>query len=60
LEPTVKRWWSLLRTPLSLIKEDDGTYTMFFTAFKSYKDSSSFGCVSKVNLKIDLKINYKN
>ena len=27
-------WWFEFRTPLSLIREDDGTYTVFFTAMK--------------------------
>jgi hypothetical protein len=53
LEPTVKRWWSMMRTPLSLIKEDDGTYTMFFTAFKKY-GGLTFGCVSKLKLEITI------
>ncbi|TVR56830.1 MAG: hypothetical protein EA426_13195 [Spirochaetaceae bacterium] len=27
------RWWGLTRTPLGLIEEDDGTFTLFFTAY---------------------------
>ncbi len=52
-ETATKKWWNLLRTPQSLIKESDGTYTMFFTAYKNYKDGSVFGHVSKLKLKID-------
>ena len=33
------KWWTMMRTPLSLIKEDDGTYTMFFTAYKNYAET---------------------
>jgi hypothetical protein len=47
VEPKVKKWWRMLRTPLSLIKESDGTYTMFFTAFDAH-----FGTLSKVKLKM--------
>ena len=50
LEPTVKRWWSMTRTPLSLIKETDGTYTMFFTAFKD--QPRRFGMLSKLTLRL--------
>lgn len=53
LEPHITKWWSLMRTPQSLIKEDDGTYTMFFTAYKLYPDGLSYGCVSKLKLKIN-------
>lgn len=51
LEPTVSKWWIALRTPISLIPEKDGTYTMFFTAFKDY-DGLSYGVVSKLKLKL--------
>ena len=47
----MKKWWTALRTPISLIKEKDGTYTMFFTAFKDY-DGLSYGVVSKLKLKL--------
>lgn len=50
LEPTVKRWWADMRTPLSLIKEADGTYTMFFTAYKN--QPKKFGMLSKLKLKL--------
>ena len=53
IEPVVKKWWTALRTPISLIKEKDGTYTMFFTAFKDY-DGLSYGVVSKLKLKLTL------
>ena len=53
IDSVSKRWWSSMRTPLSLIKEDDGTYTMFFTAFKNYDDRQRFGCVSKATIKIE-------
>ncbi|MDR1224261.1 MAG: glycoside hydrolase, partial [Tannerella sp.] len=52
LEPKVKKWWRTMRTPLSLIKEDDGTYTMFFTAFKDYPGQPTFGTLSKLTLKV--------
>ena len=51
LEPTVKRWWSWMRTPLSLIKEPDGTYTMFFTAWRG-APPSVFGMLSRLTLKL--------
>jgi len=51
LEPTVKRWWSWMRTPLSLIKEPDGTYTMFFTAWRG-SPPNVFGMLSRLTLKL--------
>ncbi|KAA6300169.1 MAG: hypothetical protein EZS26_003685, partial [Candidatus Ordinivivax streblomastigis] len=51
IEPAVKRWWSTTRTPLSLIKENDETYTLFFTAFKSDKNGR-FGALSKLTFKV--------
>jgi len=32
LDPVEKRWWKQMVTPLALIEEKDGTYTLFFTA----------------------------
>jgi hypothetical protein len=54
IDAVTDKWWQAMRTPLSLIKEDDGTYTMFFTAYKEYGDGLQFGCVSKAKLKITL------
>jgi hypothetical protein len=48
MTPPLKPWWRNMRTPLSLIKEDDGTYTVFFTAF--IKDSP-FGGLGKVSVR---------
>ncbi len=31
-------WWSEFRTPLGLIEEEDGTYTLFFTVMKESTD----------------------
>jgi hypothetical protein len=52
IEPKVKRWWGDMRTPLSLIKEDDGTYTMFFTAYRD--GNPKFGMLSKLTLRLTL------
>jgi hypothetical protein len=49
-EPAIKRWWGDMRTPLSLIKEADGTYTMFFTAYRD--KPAKFGMLSKLTLRI--------
>ena len=54
LESPAKKWWGMMRTPLSLIKESDGTYTLFFTAYQGYEYAEGF-CfcpVSKASLKI--------
>jgi hypothetical protein len=34
----VEAWWSEFRTPLGLIEEEDGTFTLFFTAMKEPTD----------------------
>jgi hypothetical protein len=51
LEPTVKRWWTWMRTPLCLIKEPDGAYTMFFTAWRD-SPPKTFGMLSKLTLRL--------
>ncbi len=51
LEPTVAKWWSATRTPMCLIEEADGTYTMFFTAFKD-DDPGRYGALSKLSMKL--------
>jgi hypothetical protein len=34
----VDPWWSEFRTPLGLIEEKDGTFTLYFTAMKESTD----------------------
>lgn len=51
IENKVTIWWKIMRTPLSLIKEDDGSYTVFHTAY-SKNDYGSVGRL-KVKLTID-------
>jgi hypothetical protein len=45
-EPAIEKWWTITRTPLCLIKEEDGTYTTFYTAFtgtgNDYNDYDNF------------------
>ncbi|GAP73135.1 hypothetical protein [Candidatus Symbiothrix dinenymphae] len=55
LAAKIERWWIArggLRTPLSLIEEEDGTYSMFFTATKNYADGQNFECLSRAKVKI--------
>ena len=53
LEPNVKKWWTKMRTPLGLIPEDDGTFTVFYTAMRGgFKDKDKFACVAMVRLKL--------
>lgn len=40
---TVKAWWKTMRTPLSLIAETNGSYTVFFTAFYGKKQFAAVG-----------------
>jgi len=47
LEEHLDKWWSYMRTPLGLIVEDDGTFTVFFTAITK----SKFACLGMVKLK---------
>lgn len=51
VENKVAKWWKMMRTPLCLIKEDDGTYTVFHTAYNK-NDYGSVGML-KVKLTID-------
>ena len=48
LENKTAKWWSMMRTPLCLIKEDDGTYTVFHTAY----DMNNYGSVGKLKVRI--------
>ena len=34
----LQSWWAEFRTPLGLIPEEDGTFTVFFTAMKEKTD----------------------
>lgn len=45
-----RRWWSLMRTPLGLVKDDDDTYTIYFTAFTT----SNFACLGRAKVKVIL------
>jgi predicted GH43/DUF377 family glycosyl hydrolase len=49
IENKVPRWWSQMRTPLCLIKEDDGTYTVFHTAY----DKNGYGSVGRLKVKLE-------
>lgn len=42
-EKAAKRWWSALRTPLGLVNEGDGTYTIFFTAYTGWSIADGIG-----------------
>jgi hypothetical protein len=64
LPERMKKWWSEFRTPLCLIREDDGTYTVFFTATKEktnywqhigdpgYKLDTGFDSMGKLSVRI--------
>ena len=42
------RWWTLMRTPLCILDDADGTYTVYFTAFTK----NDFACLGKVKLRM--------
>lgn len=44
LDNNKNKWWSLMRTPLCLLKDDEGLYTVYFTAFTE-DDFASLGRV---------------
>jgi predicted GH43/DUF377 family glycosyl hydrolase len=48
LEHKVNKWWDQMRTPLCLIKENDGNYTLFHTAYTS----DGYGSIGKLKIKI--------
>ena len=50
IENKVPKWWNWMRTPLCLIKEDDGTYTVFHTAYKK----NDYGSIGKLKVKITI------
>lgn len=50
LENKVPKWWSMMRTPLCLIKEKDNTYTVFHTAF----DKNNYGSVGMLKVKLTI------
>ena len=47
-QPAIKKWWETTRTPLCLIKEADGTYKTFYTAFTG----SNYASVGMVRFRI--------
>lgn len=48
-ETKISKWWERMRTPLCLIHEPDGTYTIFFTAFAN---EGFYGSLGSINVKI--------
>jgi hypothetical protein len=44
-----EKWWTTMRTPLGLINEDDGTFTIFHTA---YTDDGAFAKIGVVKLQL--------
>lgn len=53
LDPSSATWCRDLRTPLGLISENDGTFTLFFTAYGPFVDGHSFSSLGKVRVTID-------
>jgi hypothetical protein len=41
LQNFTNKWWSAMRTPLGLIPEKDGTFTVFFTAYTNKSDTNT-------------------
>jgi hypothetical protein len=52
LNDSKNKWWSLMRTPLCILDEGDGYYTVYFTAYTP----NDFATLGKVKLK---RINQK-
>ncbi len=50
IQNKVPKWWKMMRTPLCLIKEDDGTYTVFHTAY----DLNDYGSIGKLKVSITI------
>jgi len=50
LADKMPKWWNMMRTPLCLIKENDGTYTVFHTAY----DTGGFGSLGKLKIKLTI------
>ncbi len=48
LDNKVPKWWSWMRTPLCLIKENDSIYTVFHTAY----DKNNYGSLGMLNVKL--------
>ncbi len=42
-EPLEKKWWKDMRTPLSFIHEGGNRFSVFFTAYKHYREFASVG-----------------
>ena len=47
-EDFTEKWWTTMRTPLGLIAEKDGTFTLFFTAYTE----SGFAEIGKISLRL--------
>lgn len=48
LESKTEKWWAMMRTPLGLIPEGNGIFTVFYTA---YREGDRYGCIGMVRLK---------
>ena len=53
-ESVTEKWWQIMRTPVGLFKEKDGSYTLFFTAYISNSKfpDKPFSTLSRAKLKI--------
>jgi hypothetical protein len=49
LEPKVKKWWQLMRTPLCLIPEGKDVFTVFYTA---WAPGGGYCCLGVVKLRL--------
>lgn len=52
LSQSIRPWWGLMRTPLCLLPEEDGTHTIFYTALRERPGKQSFGAVGRVRVRL--------
>jgi hypothetical protein len=45
-------WWEVMRTPLCLLPEADGSWTMFFTAWRSRPGDQAFGAIGRAKVRV--------
>lgn len=53
IERKVKKWWDIMRTPMGLISEGNGKYTVMYAGIK---ESQRFHPIGMVHLKLNKKI----
>jgi hypothetical protein len=52
LSPPLQPWWSVMRTPLGIVEDSDGSFTLLYTAWKERAGDTPFGAVGRIRVRL--------